>query len=142
MKACLTFNDILQIGQPQIDEIQRVGNSFPSADIQGACAAFARQVRLLEGVVVNNYMVAAALARKADELKDVAEVWSRMSQFCQSALQVLAQLKDKYPSCGTPELYDLALDYKLAADKRYQGVAEELACQKMDFPKGLLPELS
>jgi hypothetical protein len=86
--------------------------------------------------------MAAAMARKADELNEVAEIWREMSAFCQPALEILAVLKDKYPGCGTPELYDAVLDYKLAADKRYKGVQEEIACQKVDPPKGLFPELS
>ena len=65
-----------------------------------------------------------------------------MSFFCQSALAILTSLKHKYPDCGTPALYDMVLDYKLACDKRYRGAMEELACQKTEFPKGLLPEMN
>ncbi len=139
MKQCLSFGDIVDVGQPQIDEMERIGNYYPSADVPGACAAFTRQVRLVEGIVVQTYGVAATLARKADSLEEVSAVWSKMSQFCQSALEVLLKLKYKYPYCGTPELYDAVLDYKLAADKRYRGAMEEAECQKTDFPKELLP---
>ncbi len=142
MKACLSFHDILECGRPQIDEMQKVGDSYSSREEEGACVAFTRQINLLEGVVLQSYRVAVTLARKADDLNEVAEIWGKMSQFCETALQALARLKDKYPECGTPELHDLVLDYKLAADKRYRGVAEEMACQKMELPKGLLPELS
>ncbi len=31
---------------------------------------------------------------------------------------MLKAWKDIYPHCGTPELYDLALDYKIAAQER------------------------
>jgi hypothetical protein len=142
MKACLSFSDILEVSQPQIDEMQRIGNSYPDATAAGACEAFTHQVRLVEGIVVQTYGVAAALAKKADDLNEVADVWNRMSRFCQSALRILADLKHKYPYCGTPQLYDLILDYKLAADKRYKGAMEEATCQKMEFPRGLLPKLS
>jgi len=142
MKTCLDFGEILEIGRPQIDELHRVGEAFPDADSEEACGQFTIQVRRLEGIVLTNYRVAAALARKGDDLREVASLWASMSQFCQAALQVLAQLKDRYPGCGTPELYDLVLDYKLAADKRYKGVAQELECLTTDLPKGLLPELS
>jgi len=141
MKACLDFNDILAIGRPEIEQMQRIGDSYASPDVPGACEAFTRQVRIVEGIVVHTYGVAATLAKKGDELGEVAEVWSRMSFFCQSALHVLIRLKDKYPYCGTPALYDLVLDYKLACDKRFKNASEELACQKTQFPKGLLPEL-
>jgi len=141
MKACLSFDEVLELGQPQIMEMQRVGEAYVSAEVPGACAAFSRQVRIVEGVVTQTYAIAASLARKTETLNEIAEIWLRTSEFCQSALDSLARLKDKYPYCGTAELYDLALDYKLACDKRHKGVLEELACQKADFPKGLLPEL-
>lgn len=142
MKACLSFGDILEVSRPQIAEMERIGNLYPDSEAPGACEAFTRQVRLVEGIVVQTYGVAAAMSRKADDLNEAAEVWRKMSSFCQSALEILATLKHKYPYCGTPGLYDAVLDYKLAADKRYKGVQEEMACQKMEFPKGLFPERS
>ena len=142
MKACLSFSEILEVSQPPISEMERIGNHYPAADAPGACEAFTRQVRLVEGVVVHTYGMAAAMAKRAGDLDEVAEIWRKMSGFCQPALAILANLKDKYPYCGTPELYDAVLDYKLAADKRYKGVQEEIACQKTEPPKGLFPELS
>ena len=141
MKACLSFADILGVGQPQVEEMQRIGDAFASPDLPGACEAFTRQVSIVEGVLVQSYGIAAAMARKADDLNEVAEIWSGMSRFCQSALSRLATLRLKYPYCGTPALYDKALDYKLACDKRYRGAMEELACQKTEFPQGLLPQM-
>lgn len=141
MKQCLDFSDILAVGQPEVDQMQRIGEAYASADEPGACEAFTRQVRKVEGVVCTTYGMAARLAKKADDLNEVASIWSRMSFFCQTALRSLASLKHKYPYCGTPALYDLVLDYKLACDKRFRNVSEELACQKTQFPKGLLPEL-
>jgi hypothetical protein len=142
MKACLSFSDILDVSQPQIAEMERIGNSYSDPSAPVACEAFTRQVRLVEGIVVQTYGVAAALAKKADDLKEVADVWNRMSRFCHSALRILADMKHKYPYCGTPQLYDLILDYKLAADKRYKGTLEEVACQKTELPKGLFPKLN
>src|SRR5207247_6220932 len=97
---------------------------YPSADLPGACAAFSRQTRIVEGVVSQTYAIAASLARKAGDLNEVAETWRGMGEFCEAALQRLAKLKEKYPRCGALELYDLVLDYKLACDKRRQGVME------------------
>lgn len=142
MKACLDFDDILEVGRPEIEEMQRIGDAYPNAEVPGACEAFTRQVRNVESVVLHTYRVAAALARKADDLREVAEIWSRMSAFCQTALRGLSNLKHKYPFCGTPALCDLVLDYKLACDKRFKNASEEMACQKSQFPKGLLPELN
>ena len=141
MKACLSFNDILEVGKPQIQAMQSIGDAYPTADAPGARVAFTRQVRIVEGTVVQTYGAAATLARKAEDLTDIAEIWSEMSLFCRSALTILSGLKHKYPDCGTNELYDMVLDYKLACDKRYKGVMEEVACQNASFPKGLLPEM-
>ena len=93
-------------------------------------------------MVVQTYALSAAMARKTEDLPEVADIWGKMSGLCDSVLQRLAGLKDKYPDCGAAELYDLVLDYKLAADKRCQGTLQEVTCQKTDFPKGLLPEMS
>jgi len=129
------------VSEPQIAEMRRVADAYPSADAPGAYAAFSRQARIVEGVVTQTYAIAASLTRKAEGLNEVAEIWNRTSKFCESALQQIARLRQKYPQGGVSELYDLVLDYKLACDKRHRGVLEEIECQRMDFPKGLLPEL-
>ena len=140
MKACFGFDELLGAGQPQISEMERLGVLESGPGQPDAGAAFSRQVRILEGILVQNYGVAATLARKADDLQEVAEIWNCMSLFCQTVLQSLAGLKEKHPQGAAPELYDLALDYKLACDKRTKGALEEIACQKTEFPKGLFPE--
>jgi hypothetical protein len=35
------------------------------------------------------------------------------------------RLERQIPYCGTPELYDLALDYKITADKNYRQNLED-----------------
>jgi len=140
MSACISFEDLIQINQPQVAELERIGGSFPDDRTPEACEAFSRQVKQVQGVLRNTYGVAASMARKADSLEDVAELWRQMSKLCNQTIQSLTVLTEKYPSCGTPALYDLALDFKLASEKRYQQVMEEIACQKKPFPKGLFPE--
>lgn len=141
MKACLSFNDFLDVGRPQIQAMQSIGDAFPTAEAAGACVAFTRQVRIVEGIVIQTYGVAASMAKKTEDLTEIAEIWNGMSQFCRSAMTILSGLKHKYPYCGTNELYDMVLDYKLACEKRFKGVMEELSCQSTSFPEGLLPEL-
>jgi hypothetical protein len=142
MKPCLSLDELItDLVEPQLREMQRVGQAYPSANAPGACESFSRQVQLVNGAVRQTYGVAASLARKATDLAAVAEIWRRMGAFCQTALTAVAEHKHKYPDCGTPELYDLVLDYKLACEKRHRGAMEEIACQTTGFPKGLLPEL-
>jgi inhibitor of KinA sporulation pathway (predicted exonuclease) len=140
MKTCINFDELIQIHQPQIEEMQRVGNSFADPRTQEACKAFTEQVRLVEGAIRQTYREAVALARRAADAAELAEIWQRMGGFCRAALQALAALKDRYPDCGAPELYDLALDYKNACDERHAEVMEEIACQGRSFPPGLFPE--
>ena len=49
MKACLNFGEILEVGKPQVQEMQRIGDGYASPDIPGACEALTRQVRIVEG---------------------------------------------------------------------------------------------
>jgi hypothetical protein len=137
---CIEFSEILDIHRSQIDRVREEGDSLTDPETPQACEAFSRQVRALESCVDSVYRIAVGMARKAPNLEEAAEVWKGVCRFCQAALQVLAGLKDKFPDCGTPELYDLVLDCKLAADKRHQRIAEEMACQTTLFPAGLLPE--
>jgi hypothetical protein len=139
MKQSLNFEDLLQINQPQIAEMQRVGESFTSPGDPGAIEAFSNQVRIVEGLLRQTYAVAAAFTKKAEQLEEVAEIWSGLSSFCNRTLQMLASLREKYPSCGTPQLCDLTLDFKLACDKRHRAVLEEIACQNTALPSGLFP---
>jgi hypothetical protein len=140
MSACISFQDLVEINQPQVAALERIGSSFADERAPEACQAFTRQVQQVEGVLRNTYGVAASLAKKAETLEEVARIWTQMSELCSQTLRSLKGLKDKYPHCGTPALCDLALDYKLASDKRHRQVMEEIACRKMEFPKGLFPE--
>jgi hypothetical protein len=96
----------------------------------------------VQGILVETYGVASKLTRETEDLTEIAGIWKNLAFFCNSVLQALASLRARFPSSGTPELYDLALDYKLACDKRHRGVLQELSCQTIEFPKGIFPEPS
>ncbi len=139
MAVCLSFDDILRMGTPQLERLQQVGDSFADVDSPGACEAFTKQVRLLEGFITHTYSVAVSVSKRADELSEVADVWEHMAAFCTRALRTLTGLKDKFPNGGTPALFDLTLDYKLACEKRYRSVMQEIECQNQTLPTGLFP---
>jgi hypothetical protein len=67
-------------------------------------------------------------------------LWKTMGDFCDCALTVLRDLKVKYQSCGTSQLYDLVLDYKGQAQKRYYQNLQDSECQPM--PPGLFPQMT
>ena len=142
MKTCLDVEMLVESATPQLQEIVAVGASFPNPDTDEACAAFTHQMAMLEGTLKQTFRAATLLAKKSDELKEVSEIWKRTGRFCDSVLATLSSLKGKYPHCGTPELFDLTLDYGRACEDRLRDIEEEIECQKIDLPKGLLPELN
>ena len=142
MKVCLDVETLVESAAPQLKEMAVVGASFGDPNTSEACAAFGRQVSMLEGALKQTFRAATLIAKKSGELDEVAEVWKRMSRFCDSVLATLASLKEKFAYCGTPELYDSTLDFKQACEDRLRNVQEEIECQRIDLPKGLLPELS
>ena len=142
MKPSLDFVELIEAGRPPLAEMQRVANAFGDSGTEEARAAFSRQVVFVEATVRQTYGQAARLARKAETLDDAAEVWKRMDAFCDSALQMLSGLRDRYPGSGTAALYDLALDYRNACELRQRRTLEDKACLAMEFPKGLFPEPS
>jgi hypothetical protein len=142
MKTCVSFEDLLRINRPQVDYMQKIGEAITDPNSLDACEIFTKQVRIVEGLLIQTYGIAAEFSKRAADLQEIADIWSSMAMFCNVVLQTLSLLKDKFPYCGTPQLYDMALDYKLECDKRFRGVLEEVSCQRVEIPKGILPELS
>ncbi len=141
MATCLTFKDLVEIGRPQVDQLIRAGDVFSSADAPGACEAFARQVRVVEGAITQTYAMAVSVTRKSEKIDEITEIWRQMGDFCTIALSALSQLKTKNPYCGASELHNLVLDYKLACERRRNDALEELECRKTELPKGVFPEM-
>jgi len=140
MSACLSFSQIVEIEKPRIEGLRKVAEQYPDPAAAVACEAFSKQVKVVEGLITNTYTVAVTLARRASDLQEVSDTWRRMGDLCDDALQALSALKGKYSYCGTPELYDLVLDYKLACDERRIEAEEEISCQSRPTPAGLLPD--
>ena len=140
MKTCIDFDSLLTVAAPQLSEMQRVADKFPDAMMPGACEEFTKQVRAVEGWLRVTYSLTARIAKRTEDLEEIAEMWFRMNNFCDAAIKVIAGLKDRFPDCGTPELYNLVLDYKLASDVRRQEALEETECLTKTFPMGLFPE--
>ena len=139
MSACLSFGEIIEGGKPQLIQLEAVGSALSPND-PSSCVAFSKQVRLLEGILTHSYSLAVSIVRRTEDPGEIADTWKQMESLCSNSLQTLKKWKDKYPYCGTAELFDLALDYKLACAKRYAAAMEEMECQRLDLPKGLFPE--
>jgi len=139
MSTCLSFSEVIDIHKPQVEGMRRAVEGFALNDPQ-ACQELSRQVRAVESALMATYCVAAAIAKRAENMIEIAEVWKAMEGFCDLALGVIKTKKGEFPYCSTPELYDLALDYKLACQKRHKGVLEEIECANKEMPKKLFPE--
>jgi hypothetical protein len=102
---------------------------------------FRVQVRNVEAAIVHTYALVAHTAIKEVSPEAAAVLWKNMVEQCDQALRVLWKFKDLYPECGTPELYDLTLDYKREAEDRYRQNSEDAQCQ-VAIPVGLFPNQS
>ena len=107
-----------------------------------SCDEFRGHVRGVQAVIVFNYKMTAHRALRESDPAKAADLWRQMAELCDSALSKLLKLKDKYPYCGTPELYDLTLDYKEAAFSHYRENLEDAECLKNPVPDGLFPKTS
>ena len=106
-----------------------------------SCSEFFKRVRNVQASIINTYQVTAFTALRTPDPAEAAALWKEMSELCENALKALRTLKDSYPNCGTPELYDLTLDYKSESDKRYYQNLQDSECAKTPVPKGLFPKM-
>jgi hypothetical protein len=98
-------------------------------------------VRVVEDLIIATYAIAVLCAKSA-EVEAAREIWQRMGEVCRAGVETVKGLKDKYPSGGTPQLYDKLLDYALACRDRLDDVEADILCQMNPPPKGLFPENS
>jgi hypothetical protein len=127
------------VNRCQVSEMERSGKSL-NPEQAGSCEIFSRHVDNVESAIRHTYQVVAYIAVREQNPENAAKMWMQMSAFCDEALRVLKMLKDDFSHCGTPAVYDLALDYKLAADKRYIQNTEDSEWQKI--PNQLFPKPS
>ena len=135
MDTCLEV--LNSVNQCQIDRMEKVGRDMDPSQ-QGSFETFSQQVQQVQAAIIHTFQVAAYLSLHEPEPSAAAMIWKQVSRLCDHALAVLRQLRDKYPDCGTPQLNDLALDYRIAADNRYNQNLEDSQC-KTTPPVGLFP---
>jgi hypothetical protein len=126
------------VNRCQIAEVQKAGQELDPQHFD-SCNIFANQVRNLQAAIIHTYQITAAAALRESDPEPAAKLWKEMSRFCDEALNVLKVLKDTYPDCGTPQLYDLTLDYRGEAEKRYYQNLQDAECARMPIPQALFP---
>jgi len=125
------------VNRSQIAEMKKAGSELnPATDGAG----FGKHVANVQAAVIHTYQLTAWRAIRKSDPKEAATLWKEMADLCDAALIVLKELKEVYPHCGTPELYDLALDYRNEAQKRYYQNLEDSECQTI--PVGLFPQMT
>lgn len=124
----------------EIAELKRTGESLMHTREYGWCDLFSQRVRSVESAIMYSYKLAASLSLRQTEPAKAAEYWRFMTELCDSALEVLKHLKNEFPECGTPELYDAVLDYRNTAQDRYDQNMSDAECLKNPPPIALFPE--
>src|SRR5947209_4398638 len=87
---------------------------------QESCEVFRKRVMGVQSALMFKYAIIAHLSIRLESPAAAADIWKQMVGFCEEAIRALWKFKNLYPGCGTPELYNLALDYRQQAQERYQ----------------------
>jgi hypothetical protein len=140
MHAVLDLDDLTRLNQGPLEQMAEFGSKLDPAN-NTAQAAFHSHVVAVQAVLKQTYKAAALLAKRSADCEEAASVWKKMRDYADYVIITLSILKDRFPQSGTAELHDLALDYRTAAEKRYQSNLEATLCQKTPLPEGLLPPL-
>src|SRR2546428_12163638 len=114
----ITLDHLHLVNQYQVAELEKAGKALDPKE-EGSRDAFSVHVRNVQAAVIHTYQITAFESLRESDPKVAAQLWKSMMEFCELALNALRHLKDIYPYCGTPSLYDLALDYRSEAEKRY-----------------------
>jgi len=108
----------MSVNRQQLEAMQKAGETLDPKSLD-SCDTFSDAVRKVESAIIHTYQLIASIAVKESDPARAADDWRCMNEFCDEALDKLGEWKGVYPLCGTPELYDLTLDYKLAAQERF-----------------------
>lgn len=139
MTLDLSTVDILN--RCNVTEMKKAGDLL-DPQVPGACVEFGRHVKRVEAAIIHTYGLVAYLALYQEEPAEAARLWKQMGEFCETALTALSDLKERFPYCGTPELYDLALDYKLLVEEKFQQNLRDSECRNLTIPARLFPKKS
>lgn len=141
MTPCLSLDDVAQINRERIAEMEKKARELDPT-LEESNAIFAAQVRTIETCLKYSWFAFVTLARRMADPEGQCELWKRASEVCDEIIKAMQAVKRQFPHCGTPELYDLALDYKNAALERYELNVETLRWKDRPMPPQLFPAQS
>src|SRR6266481_2289297 len=125
----ITLEHLNLVNRFQIFELEKAAKTLDPKQ-QASSEAFSVHVRNVQAAVIHTYQITAFESVREADPGIAAKLWKSMMEFCESALTALGHLKDTHPSCGVPSLYDLALDYRAEAEKRYYQNLQDSECLK------------
>jgi hypothetical protein len=128
------------VNRCQINAMEKAGKELDPSRVE-SCEEFGNHVIAVKAALIHTYALVAHASIQEKSPEAAAELWKTMVVFCEESLNVLRKLKDLYPHCGTPQLYDLSLDYRQEAQERYLSNLEDSKCQT-PIPDRLFPKLS
>src|SRR5213594_827111 len=137
----ITAEHVKSVNRCQIAEMEKLGKALDPKEPRSR-EMFAVQVRNVQAAVIHTYQITAFACLREPDPAAAAALWKSLMEFCEEALRALQGLKIAYPFCGAPELYDLTLDYRSEAEKRYHQNLQDSECLKTPPPAALFPKMN
>jgi hypothetical protein len=108
MNNCLEVADFKELGNQFVGDFDRRIAAIPD-DMRGP---FHDEARYLESQLLTVYQVVVTLARKSENLSQIAAWWKSMAEICDYAIARLGDLDQCHPGCGTDQYRDRLLDLR------------------------------
>lgn len=137
----ISLETLVSLNQGPFAEMVRTAEQLDPSD-QGSCGKFTKCVVRCETALKQMYRASALLAKEAEDDAVEGQIWKQMVVYADGVIKTLAELKGIYPECGTPELYNLALDYRSAAQERFEVSLSAKECQTNQALSHLFPQTS
>jgi hypothetical protein len=137
----ISLETLVSLNQGPFAEMVRTAAQLDPAN-QHSSWKFTKCVMGCETALKQMYRASALLAKEAENDVDEAQIWKQMVVYADGVIKTLAELKGTYPECGTPELYNLALDYRSAAQERFEASLSAKECQTNQALSRLFPQTS
>ncbi len=121
---------------PVSSELERLGSIYPNGDSEEACVAFTEEVALHKATVKLAYRHIVTCLKGSSDLDEMIRCWNILIRFIDQSLDIVRDLRERFPYCGTPDLYNELLEYRTAATQRRDEAQEERECVG-EVPGGL-----
>lgn len=108
MNDCLEVADFREMSDQIVSEFDRQVASISD----GSCVEFHIQARDMETQLLTIYRMVVRLARKSEDLDQIARWWKSMGDMCDDSISRLDDLEKQHPGCGASWYRDRLTDLK------------------------------